>query len=101
MTAEAICGTQSPRKMQDLGPQAIAQSGPIVLSENASFVCFGPPWSAMTCPGVVLSTYRARLEHVPRRLLRLDALRPDHYRSRNLSAAGPPFGAGSAKASSI
>jgi hypothetical protein len=42
MTARAACGwPDKPEKMPDLPPRAIAQSGPIVLSENASFVCFG------------------------------------------------------------
>jgi len=42
MTAGAACGgRETLRKTTDLPPRAITQSGPIVLSENASFVCFG------------------------------------------------------------
>jgi hypothetical protein len=100
MTARPRCGTATdPKILPDKVPRAIAQSGPIVLSENASFLCFGwqkPSASARSYPGTGSHSSGPCLA-VAASTHRLDALAPGHYRSRNIFALGPLVGAGRAK----
>jgi large subunit ribosomal protein L28 len=74
--------------------KAFKNDGPAAASDSAvrtdclvgeCVVCVFWPLPAFPATAVARSTHT------------LDALRRDHYRSRNLSAAGSPFGAGRAK----